>query len=145
MLQLVYNGKVDTWDYQWFHTIWANSGVSITPARNLVQNVGFHAEATHTHTKWDKLYASLGADEIDFPLSHPVAVLTSSDKDQLEARLRVAYHSTGLLYVNNKLLALTVLIRRIRKYAFRRKLTNRHRRVGTSRHSRGLPSRRTCA
>lgn len=143
MFQLVYNGKVDTWDYQWFYTLWANSGVSVTPAQNLVQNIGFHAEATHTHTKWDKVYASLGADEIDFPLSHPTTVLTSSDKDRIEARLRVAYHSTGLLYVYNKFLALTVLIRRARKYAQRCTQTDRQRRLGASRRDHGLPSSRT--
>ena len=86
ILQSVYDGKVDTWDYQWGYSIWANSGLSITPARNMVRNIGFHAEATHTTR--NSIYSTLRAEELTFPLSHPDYVLASSDKDELEARLR---------------------------------------------------------
>ncbi|MCF8342708.1 MAG: hypothetical protein K9I82_17155 [Chitinophagaceae bacterium] len=37
-----------TWDYQWFLTIWKNSGKTILPQRNLVVNIGWGANATHT-------------------------------------------------------------------------------------------------
>lgn len=43
-----YDGKVDTWDYQWNFACWVNKGVSIVPALNLVENIGFGPEATHT-------------------------------------------------------------------------------------------------
>ncbi|WP_144208664.1 methyltransferase type 11 [Mycobacterium tilburgii] len=88
LFQSVYDGNIDTWDYQWVYTIWANSGLSIAPARNLVQNIGFHSAATHT--TGDTVYSSLRAEDLDFPLSHPPTVLASSDKDALESRLRVA-------------------------------------------------------
>lgn len=108
--QNVYDGQIDTWDYQWVYSIWANSGLSVSPARNLVRNIGFHAEATHT--KGDTVYASLVAEELDFPLAHPTTVLACSDKDQLEARLRIA-DSNNLPYgVNAAASALRLLIRR---------------------------------
>uniref|UniRef100_UPI000AA36514 methyltransferase type 11 n=2 Tax=Mycobacterium avium TaxID=1764 RepID=UPI000AA36514 len=50
---IVYENRVDTWAWRWFYSIWANSGLCATPARNLVHNIGFEADATHTHTKWD--------------------------------------------------------------------------------------------
>jgi len=37
-----------TWDYQWFLSIWNNNGYVIQPKKNLVQNIGFNSEATHT-------------------------------------------------------------------------------------------------
>jgi hypothetical protein len=39
-------------DYQFVYSMWANSGLSIAPSRNLVRNIGFsHADATHTTRK----------------------------------------------------------------------------------------------
>ena len=44
-----------TWDYQWFVTIWLNKGLVIQPSRNLVKNIGFGIEATHTTNHNSKL------------------------------------------------------------------------------------------
>lgn len=108
----VYEGKVDTWDYQWFYSMWANSGLCITPARNLVRNIGLDAEAIHTNTKYDKIYSLLNAEELRLPLTHPETVLASHDKDELEAKLRFAYHTKGLLGAYFRYLALKILVRR---------------------------------
>lgn len=45
---LVKNNQLDTWDYQWVWTVWSNNGLSIIPNANLVTNIGFGEEATHT-------------------------------------------------------------------------------------------------
>lgn len=37
-----------TWDYQWLYTIWSHNGLAVTPNYNLVSNVGFREDATHT-------------------------------------------------------------------------------------------------
>ena len=65
-------GKPDTWDYQWTYTCLANRGLSVYPRVNLVNNIGFREDATHsqsfhcdTHT-----YDQLG-DLVDPPLVHP--------------------------------------------------------------------------
>ena len=47
-LAMAFYNKIDTWDYQWMHTIWKNNGLSITPGKNLIKNIGFMADATHT-------------------------------------------------------------------------------------------------
>ena len=36
------------WDYRWLYSIWMHDGVSVSPNRNLVANIGFDALATHT-------------------------------------------------------------------------------------------------
>lgn len=46
LFDLVHGGAVDTWDVQWFHTCLFESGLSVTPRRNLVSNIGL--VGTHT-------------------------------------------------------------------------------------------------
>lgn len=41
-------GRIQTWDYPWLAHLWARGWVSVTPGQNLVANVGFGPEATHT-------------------------------------------------------------------------------------------------
>ena len=40
--------EVDTWDYQWTYTIFNYDGICINPSKNLVSNIGFGVDATHT-------------------------------------------------------------------------------------------------
>jgi hypothetical protein len=41
-------GAVDTWDFQWSFARIAAGGMSVVPRINLVQNIGFRDDATHT-------------------------------------------------------------------------------------------------
>lgn len=47
-LQNVLSGQVNTWDYQWFFARLANSYLSVVPCQNLVINLGFGEDSTHT-------------------------------------------------------------------------------------------------
>jgi hypothetical protein len=40
--------QTDVWDYQWTYTIFRNEGLCINPAKNLVSNIGFGGDGTHT-------------------------------------------------------------------------------------------------
>jgi hypothetical protein len=42
------SGELSTWDYSWISWFWMQGWVSITPAQNLVRNVGFGPDATNT-------------------------------------------------------------------------------------------------
>ena len=42
--------SIDTWDIQWVYTIYKNRGIGITPVLNLVSNIGFRPDATHTQS-----------------------------------------------------------------------------------------------
>ena len=44
----VRSGEIHSWDYPWISSFWRDGLVSITPAQNLVRNVGFGADATNT-------------------------------------------------------------------------------------------------
>lgn len=45
--KIIING-LDAWDYQWMYWIWKNNGLTIIPWKNLVSNIGFGEQATHT-------------------------------------------------------------------------------------------------
>lgn len=47
----LYANKIDTWDGQWVYSIYSNNGVAILPNVNLVTNIGFADNATHTKAK----------------------------------------------------------------------------------------------
>lgn len=40
--------RKDIWDYQWMFACWNRNGLSAVPNVNLISNIGFHSEATHT-------------------------------------------------------------------------------------------------
>lgn len=61
--------KVDTWDYQWFLSLNAQYQLSIFPATNLVANIGFGENATHT--KGQSLAEYTNVTPLEFPLQHP--------------------------------------------------------------------------
>ena len=45
---MVSNNKIDTWDFSLQHAVWKNNGLAVYPEKNLVSNIGFGADATHT-------------------------------------------------------------------------------------------------
>ncbi|MCB2407991.1 nucleotide-diphospho-sugar transferase [Hymenobacter lucidus] len=69
------------WDYQWHFAVAANSGLTIMPAQNLVCNIGFGQDATHT-TAADEQFARPAAAQFAFPLRHPPTVLRDQRRDQ---------------------------------------------------------------
>lgn len=76
----VYEGNIDTWDYQWTACTWRNGGLTATPNVNLISNIGFNAEATHTASTGSPLAnmptASLGE------ITHPLLVERDVDADR---------------------------------------------------------------
>lgn len=46
-----YSGKIDSWDFQFVYTCWKNNSYAIIPDQNLVSNIGFREDATHTKKK----------------------------------------------------------------------------------------------
>jgi hypothetical protein len=74
--------KIDTWDYQWDFARYIHSGLAIVPNKNLVTNIGFGTDATHTRGSRDSKYAKLRAHEISFPLRHPPLVLRDLERER---------------------------------------------------------------
>lgn len=68
--ELVQGGKRDIWDFQWQFSVISNHGLTIVPKCNLITNIGFGKNATHTKNK-NSVKADLKTDQIQFPLNHP--------------------------------------------------------------------------
>lgn len=73
LFELVYQGKLDAWDYQMLFHCLTQSGLSITPARNLISNLGFDIESTNTSSAND-IRANLPTFPAKFPLREPIGV-----------------------------------------------------------------------
>ena len=69
-LQATSEGKIDTWDYQFAFANYLYHGLDIIPRVNMVRNIGFGANATHTFDKFSKEAFYLD-DDMEFPLIHP--------------------------------------------------------------------------
>jgi len=82
ILNKVLNGQIDTWDYQWNFTVRINNGLSIRPSVNLIRNIGFGEDATHTFGKNEEIEQNIARD-IEFPLKHPEFVMVYKKDDKL--------------------------------------------------------------
>ena len=70
IFDLVYENEIDSWAYIWQYSIWRENGVNILPEVNLVSNIGFGKEGTHTTSNISKS-ANMSTYSLKFPLKHP--------------------------------------------------------------------------
>ena len=75
-----YAGKIDSWAYPWTFSCWLQSGMTVLPNVNLVSNIGFGIEATHTKKVDSISKTSVG--EMDFPMLHPEYVIRNFVADR---------------------------------------------------------------
>jgi hypothetical protein len=68
----MYQGEIDTWDYPWTACVWFHGGLTATPNANLVSNIGFGEDSTHTVLANSPL-ANLPTTELD-GLQHPNSI-----------------------------------------------------------------------
>lgn len=78
-------GKAGTWDHQWGFACLANGGKCVVPNVNLVSNIGFGSEATHTAGA--SSVACLPAYEMPFPLKHPESFAADEAADEQVRKL----------------------------------------------------------
>lgn len=77
-----HSGAVDAWDYQWLFSTWLHEGVSAVPRANLIRNIGFAPDATHTIDP-DDHRANRALEVLAFPLTHPASVTSDPVADRL--------------------------------------------------------------
>ncbi len=71
--------RAHIWDAQWTLSVERNNGLSIVPNLNMVTNIGFGADATHTQALARS--ALLPALEMTFPLRHPSRMVVDRSAD----------------------------------------------------------------
>ena len=80
-----YRQETNAWDYQLTFAGWRHESLSIVPRVNLVSNIGFGAEATHTFDAQCHL-AAMPACGLEFPLTHPARLERDLAADELTFR-----------------------------------------------------------
>ena len=84
----IYYHNIDAWGYAWDYALMINNAYAVYPAVNLVQNIGFGEEATHTVEKNGKPLGNLNS------ITLPVKIRTDFlqdyyyDKSQMEYSVR---------------------------------------------------------
>ncbi len=95
----VCNKECDIWDYQWWYHRLVNSGIDIIATRNLVKNIGFEPDATHTVIVRDDI-RNMAPTETEFPLRHPEDIMIdhSYDKELSRKFYSVEVHKKRRLF-----------------------------------------------
>jgi hypothetical protein len=83
-----------SWAYAWLLSCWLHDGLTVVPAQNLVRNVGFGKEATHTRDA-ESRFARLEAASLPFPLVHPPAICRDVEADLVTEEM--AFSGEGLV------------------------------------------------
>ncbi len=97
----VHSGAIDTWDYQWVLCNWIQCRLSIVPSVNLISNIGFRSDATHTAGM--SIYSSKKRVPLIFPLRHPGYIYAHAKADTYSARAQ--FTSVFLRFFRNRVKA----------------------------------------
>lgn len=71
--------EIDTWDYQWTFAVWNNKGLTVLPNVNLISNIGFGKDATHTNR--ESSFSNMKTQDIGTIL-HPKKIKVESKADR---------------------------------------------------------------
>lgn len=82
----VYTRQITSWAYRWTYSCWRHGGLTALPRVNLVQNIGFGPDSTHTSNP-DSFAANRPLGELAFPLRHPPAIVGDERADARLQRL----------------------------------------------------------
>ena len=81
--QRVIDGKLNTWDYQLMFARWRYGGLTIIPANNLTDNLGYGLNATHTSQNKPACLLESPVLDLNLPLKHPVEIRANDARDLL--------------------------------------------------------------
>jgi hypothetical protein len=76
----VYNGKMDSWAYPWTLSVWKQKGITITPNVNLVKNIGFGEQSTHSLFV-QKSLKYLNKKKFSYKIVHPTKIIINDKAD----------------------------------------------------------------
>jgi hypothetical protein len=76
--------KHDVWDYQWQFAVLKHRGIVACPSVNLISNIGFGDDATHTKNR-NSPVAMAFTGKLALPLKHPPSMCESPDVNRIYA------------------------------------------------------------
>jgi hypothetical protein len=82
ILDEVYAGRIDSWAYHLALSLWAEDLLTVLPKVNLVENIGFGGDATHTRSSSSRNFLQVKAKSLALPLSHPETIERHIEADE---------------------------------------------------------------
>jgi len=101
IFDMVSEGQVDSWAYRWTYSSFRNNKLTIIPDRNLVSNLGYGAQATHTTRK--SRVMGMETSKMIFPLKHPNKIQRNKNAD----------HQTDVVVYLNPIIIISLLVKSI--------------------------------
>ena len=98
-LDEAYRADCSVWSSQWTYVMARQNGLTIVPSVNLVRNIGFDSEGTHSSSDSWKYYGAFAAEDID-TLIHPQFILADREADKL--RFEVIRKTDPRLFARNR-------------------------------------------
>lgn len=106
------SGQIETWDYQWIWSVIRNQGLVVTPRVNMISNLGWGVDATHTHHLESSLARlPLRSFPHDFEPSVPLRRDRRYERQMDAARFGIDHRSTArrIFAATRRLVGRTVL------------------------------------
>jgi hypothetical protein len=82
-LDEAYQGRVDTWDYQWAFSMWRAGGLQLASNVNLIHYIGCLPDTAHTSNQ-QAAFCRIPTTSIAFPLQHPTDLTPDLGADVFE-------------------------------------------------------------
>ena len=87
--KLKFENQPDSWAYRWFFICQIYSGLTILPNENLVKNIGFDEESTHTKEGLAPNIKEIKKSNFNIlPIKHPSFIVRSIDADEYTFKKR---------------------------------------------------------
>lgn len=80
IFELVIARKIDSWAFPWTASVWLKGGLTATPNVNLVTNIGFGSDSTHTLNENSSL-AEIAIEPLG-SIVHPQSIVQDVEADQ---------------------------------------------------------------
>jgi hypothetical protein len=106
---LIING-LDAWDWQWIFAQLQNKKYTIFPTTNLITNIGFNENATHTVNS-NHIISSMKSTTFQFPIKHPSKIEINYDfENKCLKKIWCEVKFVSLKnYIKNKLLYIGII------------------------------------
>jgi hypothetical protein len=80
LLDKYYEEQIKPWDVLWYFSCWMQGALAAIPNVNLIKNIGYGREATHTRDE-KSIFANIFCNPMNFPLLHPSFIIRDAVAD----------------------------------------------------------------
>ena len=99
IFEKAYNNEIDTWDYQWFFSIFKNKSLIIVPSKNHIINLGCNENATHCIGNCPTWVGLLRFEDSLTEIAHPFEIKINPEINRLIGKI-IFMGGKNIIYMN---------------------------------------------